>query len=404
MNGAFKAVQVTDRVYWVGAVDWTIRNFHGYQTSRGTTYNAFLIVGDEVTLVDTVKLPFMDEMMSRIASVVDPSKIKNIVSNHSEMDHSGCLPRLVHIVKPDRIIASAQGKKALDNHFHWDIDVEVAPNAGELQLGDATLRFAETRMIHWPDSMFAYLEGDKVLFSNDAFGMHLSSSERFADELNPVILNEEAAKYYANILVPFSSLIDKLLAELPSLNFDVEVIAPDHGPIWRERIGDIIGSYAKWTKQLPTRKAVVMYDTMWSSTDKMARAIGDGLMDEGIHTILMPLSACHRSDVATELLDAGALVVGSPTMNNQMFPPVADAMTYLKGLRPRHLVSASFGSYGWSGEAVKDLDTMLNDMKLTVVQEGLRVRYVPDGEALADCRNLGINVAGKLKELLTDVG
>jgi len=253
-------------------------------------------------------------------------------------------------------------------------------------------------MLHWPDSMFTYLAADALLFSQDAFGMHLASSERFADEIPEEMLVYEGAKYYANILLPLSSLVTKLLERVGSLGITINIIATDHGPIWRKDLGRILSLYSKWAAQKRTTKAVVAYDTMWQSTEMMARAIGEGLAAGGAAPKVMALRACHRSDVATEALDAGALMVGSPTINNNMFPTVADLLTYLRGLKPQALIGAAFGSYGWGGEAVKLVEDVLREMKVNIVAEGLRVKYVPDGEALLECRSLGLLVAEKLKE------
>jgi flavorubredoxin len=400
MSQAFRAVKLTDRVHWVGAIDWELRTFHGYSTPRGTSYNAFLIVADEVTLVDTVKAPFMDEMMSRIASVVDPSQIRNVISTHAEMDHSGCLPRLLHTVRPERLVASAHGEKALREHFHWDQQVQVVKDGERLPLGAATVKFLEARMLHWPDSMFAYLEGDGVLFSNDVFGMHLASAERFADDMEDAALRYEAAKYYANVLLPFSPQMTKVLGRLRASDLEICVIAPDHGPIWREQLEQVLELYSSWAAQQPTRKAVVVFDTMWQSTARMAGAIAEGLASSEIGVKFMPLDGADRSDVAAELLEAGALLVGSPTINNQVYPTVAGLMIYLKGLRPRNLVGAAFGSYGWNGQAVAKLDEALMEMGVELAEEGLRVCYVPDQEALTECRSFGSRVAAKLDAAL----
>jgi flavorubredoxin len=393
---SFKAIQITDKVYWVGAIDWSLRNFHGYLTSRGSSYNAFLILADKVTLIDTVKPQFYDEMMSRIASVVDPKEIKYVVSNHSELDHSGALPRLMHALNPEKLVASKKGAEALDLHFHWDQEVEVVATGDHLDLGNARLSFIESRMLHWPDSMFAFLEEEGVLFSNDAFGMHLASSERFADQVDRSLLRYEGAKYFANILLHLSPIVTRLIEKLPSFNLDIKMIAPDHGPIWRDNPTEIVDWYADWAKQPSTNKAVVVYDTMWQSTARLANAVVDGLVEGGAKVILMPLGASHRSDVLTELLDAGALLVGSPTINNQVYPTVIDVLNYIMGLKPKNLVGASFGSYGWSGEAVKQLDKMLQDMKIELVQPGIRVKYVPTDDDLVACRNMGLAVAAKI--------
>ncbi|MHC4502047.1 MAG: FprA family A-type flavoprotein [Planctomycetota bacterium] len=395
---AFSAVKITDRVYWVGAIDWSIRNFHGYLTSRGTTYNAYLVMADKITLVDTVKRPFKDEMLARVASVVEPSRIDYIVSHHSEMDHSGSLPDVIEAVGPEKVFASTNGVKALRDHFHLDREIVAVKDGEKLSLGDVELTFLETKMLHWPDSMISYLADEKLVFSQDGFGMHLASTERFDDELDASVLRQEAAKYYANILLPFSTLVTKLLARVTELGLDIALIAPDHGPVWRKDVAGIVERWGRWAEAAPTMKAAVVYDTMWQSTALMARAIADGLAAGGASAKLLPLSSSHRSDVATDVLDAGALLVGSPTMNNQMFPTVADCLTYLKGLKPKHLVGAAFGSYGWSGEAAGKVAEELAAMKVELASDPLKVRYVPDGEALAKCCELGRSVAEKLKE------
>ncbi|MBN2340834.1 MAG: FprA family A-type flavoprotein [Deltaproteobacteria bacterium] len=396
MSDAFTALKISERVYWVGAIDWGLRNFHGYKTSRGSTYNAFLILTDKVTLIDTVKPQFYDEMMSRIRSVIEPSKIDYVVSNHAEMDHSGALPRLAKELNLKKIVASPKGVEALNDHFGMGDALEVVKTGDKLDLGNATLSFIETRMLHWPDSMFAFLEEEGILFSNDAFGMHLATAERYADELDPWIIKREAAKYYANILLHLSPIVLRLLDKFPSYNLDVKMIAPDHGPIWRQDVGTVLQWYRDWAEQKSTNKAVVIYDTMWQSTARMAAAVGGGLTDGGARVELMPLEGAHRSDVVTELLDAGALIVGSPTMNNQIYPTVADVMNYITGLKPKNLVGASFGSYGWSGEATKHLDAMMDAIKVDLVQPGLNVKYVPSEADLAAGRELGLAVAKRI--------
>jgi flavorubredoxin len=389
---------MTDRVYWVGAIDWGIRDFHGYATSRGTTYNAYLVMADKVTLVDTVKAAFCDEMMARIASVVEPRKIEVVISNHSEMDHTGCLPRTIEAVRPEAVYASPNGVKALGRHFGMGTDVLTEVKDGQtVSLGNMSVRFLETRMLHWPDSMVSYLPEEQVLFSQDGFGQHLASTERFADEIAPDVLRYEAAKYYANILLPFSPLVAKLLARLHELNLPLKLLAPDHGPAYRKDFGWILDLWGRWAEQRPARKAVVAYDTMWGSTAIMAGAVTEGLLEGGAGSVkVMPLVASQRSDVATELLEAGALVLGSPTLNNNLFPTLADLVAYLEGLRPKNLVGAAFGSYGWSGEGVARLEAGLKAIGVDRVAESLKVQYVPTIADLERCRNLGRTVGEAL--------
>ena len=398
MQESFKAVKVSDHVYWVGALDWSIRDFHGYSTGRGTTYNAYLVLADKITLIDTVKAPFKQEMLSRIASVIHPANINCIVSSHSEMDHSGCLPEVIEVVKPEKVFASIMGVKALSAHFHLDREIIAVKDGEKINLGNMALTAVETRMLHWPDSMCTYLAEDELLFSQDGFGMHLAASERFADEIDDDILEYEGAKYYANILLPYSALIPKLLGKIDKLGIAINTIAPDHGPIWRKDPDKILGLYSKWAAQRPTKKAVIVYDTMWESTTLMARAIGEGLIAGGANAKVMKLRSNHRSDVMTEILDAGALLVGSPTINNGLFPTVADVLTYIKGLKPKNLVGAAFGSYGWSGEAVGHIEDALNEMKVALVGEGIKIKYVPDQDTVAQCYVLGVQVAEELKK------
>jgi len=399
VSNVFKPIRISDKVYWVGAIDWTIRDFHGYTTKRGSTYNAYLILADRITLIDTVKAPFKDEMLSRIACLVDPKEIDYIVSDHSEMDHSGSLPDIIREVSPEKVFASQVGAKTLKEHFAVEDEIVAVKDGEGLSLGNMNLSFMETRMLHWPDSMFSYLKEEKILFSQDAFGMHLATDERFADEIRQDVLEYEAATYYANILLPYSPLILKLLDRVASSGLDIRIVAPDHGPVWRKDLSRALGLYRIWAEQEPTDKAVVLYHTMWHSTEHMARAIEEGLLAGGARVKVMSMGSFHRSDVVYETLDAGALVVGSSTLNNNMLPAMADVLTYLKGLRPKNLIGAAFGSYGWSGEAPSQIHDMLSEMKVTPVSEPIKARYVPDRDALLKCFDLGKTMAEQLRKV-----
>ena len=399
MGDSFKAVKIKDGIYWVGVVDWALRNFHGYTTHRGSTYNAYLVVADKVVLIDTVKKQYKDELLARIASVIEPERIDYIVSNHAEMDHSGALPEIIEIVKPEKVFASTMGVKNLKGQLHLDTEIVAVKDGEELDIGGKTLKFFETRMLHWPDSMFTYVVEDRVLFSQDAFGMHYATRSIFVDECPRPVVEHELITYYANILMPYSPLVLNLFKKVEGLEFDV--IAPDHGPIFRKRedIDWVLGLYRDMAQQKPTNRAVVFYDTMWGSTGKMARSIADGIAAGGAEVAILPLSGSHRSDVATEVLRSGAVVVGSPTINNNMFPSVADVLTYLKGLKPKNLIGAAFGSYGWSGESVKQVREALEAMGVEIVGE-LKVQWVPDEKALSECFELGLKIAQRLKEVV----
>ncbi|TBV80078.1 MAG: MBL fold metallo-hydrolase [Desulfobulbaceae bacterium] len=390
-----KAVEIKPNIFWVGAVDWNSRDFHGYSIKKGTTYNAYLIRDEKTVLFDTVRSGFKNDLLHHIHQVVDPAKIDYIVLNHVELDHSGSLPEMIDLIKPEKIICSPMGHKALLEHFHRpDWPYMVAKTGDSIALGKRTIKFVETRMLHWPDSMFSYIPEDKLLISSDAFGQHWATSERFDDEVDPHELMAHAAKYYANILLLFSPIVQKLLAEIKANGPEIEMIAPDHGLIWRKNPTAIIEAYQRWANQEARDKAVIVYDTMWHSTEKMAKAVASGLQQEGINSVsLLHVRKNHRSDIMTEVLDAKAVILGSPTLNNNLMPAMADVLTYMKGLRPKNKIGAAFGSYGWSGEALKQLNKYLEDMEIPAAQDGVRIKNVPTHKTLKDCVELGRSVA-----------
>lgn len=393
-----KPVEIAKDIYSVGVTDWNIRDFHGYSTHKGTTYNAFLILDKKIALIDTVKKEFSDQLLTHIAQVVDPKKIDLVISNHTEMDHSGGLPRIMHRIGEDKpIYCSKLGSKNLTRHFRQKWNYHAVENGETLNLGSKTLTFLETRMVHWPDSMFTYLLEDKILFSSDGFGQHYAGSEKFDDQIGDEIMLH-AKKYFANILLLYASNILRLVENVNRLNLDIDMICPDHGVFWRKDPWKIIHAYAKWSEQKPKRKAVIVYDTMWHSTEKMAESIAAGLIEKGIQTKLMHLRKWHRSDIMTDVLDAGAIIVGSPTLNNGLFPTVSDFLTYMQGLRPKNKIAAAFGSYGWSGEAVKQVQQSLQAMKFDVIEPAIRVQYVPGDKSLGQCFELGEKIAGKIKK------
>ena len=384
-----KPVEIAKGVYDVGVNDWNIRDFHGYSTYQGTSYNAFLIIDEKIALIDTVKKDFSDQLLANITKVVDPKKIDYVISNHTEMDHSGGLPRVMHKIGEDKpLYCSKMGAKNLARHFPQKWNYHAVGTGQELSLGARNLMFLETRMLHWPDSMFTYLKEDKILFASDGFGQHYAGHEKFDDQIGDEIM-WHAKKYFANILLLYSPLILKLLDTVTELGLEIDMICPDHGIIWRQDPGKIIAAYAKWARQEPEKKAVIVYDTMWQSTEQMAEAIASGLYKEGINFKLMHLRKCHRSDIMTEVLDARAVILGSPTLNNCLFPTVSDLLTYMKGLKPKNKIGAAFGSYGWSGEAVKLISKELEAMKFDLVDPGIKIQYVPDQEDLNACIEFG---------------
>jgi flavorubredoxin len=396
----YKPIEIADGIYSVGCRDWDIRDFHGYSTYEGTSYNAFLVLGEKNILIDTVKASFGDELLDNISRIIDPKDIDVVISNHSEMDHSGAIPKVMHKIGKDKpIYCSKMGAKTLENHFNREFNFQVVGSGDEVTLGNRTFSFLDTKMLHWPDSMFTYLAKEAILFSSDAFGQHYCGDMFFDDEIGDEIM-PHARKYYANILLHFSPRVQALIKDVAKMKLKIDLICPDHGILWRSNPSKIIEAYDLWSKQAPTKKVVVLFDSMWDSTTKMARAITSGIESQEVNVRLMNTRKWHRSDIITEVLDAGAIAVGSPTLNNNIFPVISDVMTYIKGLRPQNKIAAAFGSYGWSGEAVKILNKEFDEMKMDVIDPGVKVQYVPDGADLQKCFDLGVKLAKALKEKL----
>ena len=388
-------VELKEGIYWVGAIDWNIRDFHGYSTHKGTTYNAYLVVGEKIALVDTVKAPFFEEMMGRIREVMPPERIDYLIVNHVEMDHSGSLPLLKEALPGVEVFCSPRADEELRLHYGREIPLRVVKTGDVLELGGKTLTFVEIPMVHWPDSMVTYVNEDKVLLPNDAFGQHIASAERFDDEVSWDAILPEAAKYYANIVMPYGPQVLKALDALKGI--EIEVIGPSHGVIWRKNIAAIVATYEKWAKGETKKRALIVYDTMWGSTEKMAKAICRGLVGEGLPTNVYRLSISDKSDIVKEILEARGLLLGSPTLNNGLFPSVSAFSTYLKGLRPKGRIAAAFGSFGWGKGATKAITADLQAAGMEVMED-LQVKFVPNKDALNKCEELGQRVAQRIKE------
>ena len=389
--------ELAEGVYWVGAIDWNIRNFHGYSTHVGTTYNAYLVVDEKVALIDTVKAPFYRELKARVEQLVPFADIDYVVSNHVEMDHSGSLPMVMQAAKNARLITLEKfGENGLSKTFHSKWPTIAVKEGSELKLGKRTLTFIPTPMLHWPDSMCTYLAEDRILFSMDAFGQHLATSKRFDDEVGLDIIMPQAAKYYANILMPFGDLIVKAVEKLGSI--DIDMIAPSHGMIWRSHLSDILKAYTSWGQGDTVKKALVIYDTMWGSTEKMALALAEGIAGEGIEVKVYNLTHSDHSDIIREVLDARAVLVGSPTLNNGMFPTVAQFLCYLRGLKPRGKIGAAFGSHGWAGGGVKAVQQELEAAGIELMDSGLAFKFVPDADELQKCADFGRIVAQAIEK------
>ena len=383
-------------IYWVGGIDWNIRNFHGYLTPRGTTYNAYLIKDEKITLVDTVKHYLFDEMLKRIQEIINPSEIDYIISNHVEMDHSGSIPKLLKICPNAKVITSTRGEKGLLRHYKKELNLQVVKSGDELNIGKRTLNFVHIPMVHWPDSMVTYIPSDKLLLPNDAFGQHIASSERFDDEIDWGILKEEAAKYYANIVMPYGGQVANALQALSTL--DIDMIAPSHGIIWKSHISDIIKQYEQWANNETENKAMIIYDSMWDSTEKIAHALKDGIEKEGLNVNIRNLKNTHISDIIKDILSTKLVLIGSPTLNNTMLPTMGSFLTYLKGLRPKNRIGFVFGSYGWGGQAVGEMEKYLRDLQWELPLESINLNYVPDEKELSQVVDIGIELARYLNK------
>jgi anaerobic nitric oxide reductase flavorubredoxin len=395
MEGQMETVELKKGIYWVGAIDWNIRDFHGYSTPHGTTYNAYLILDEKNVLVDTVKAPFYLEMLGRISEIIDPSKIDVVVSNHVEMDHSGSLTPMVERIGNPTVISSERGQKGLIKHYKKSLKFKTVKSGETFSIGHRTLTFVEAPMLHWPDSMFTYIKEDQLLLPNDAFGQHVASCQRFEDEVGGEVM-KHAAKYYANILWPLAPLILKKVDEVVKMGIPIDMIAPSHGLIWRKNPGRIIEAYVDWSQGKAGNKILVIYDTMWGSTEGIAKAILRGLIDEGAEAKLLHLRSNHRSDIIEEMLEAKGILLGSPTLNNGMFPTMGDFLTYMKGLRPKGKIFGLFGSHGWGGGAIKEMRKALEPEKFEIWEKELPVQFVPDPEELKNAIQFGKEFARKV--------
>lgn len=396
---SMRSVPVSDGIDWVGVIDWNLRDFHGYETPRGTTYNAYLVRGENMTaLVDTVKTPFVEEMLSRVASIMDPAEVDLIVVNHIEPDHNSGLRAVMAAMPNARVVASAGGVRGIIE-YHDGLVVDSVGADDVIDLGGKTLRFMPMPMVHWPDSMFTYIAESKTLLPNDAFGQHMASAERFADEIGMDLALHELAEYYANILMPVGKQVAKSVEKVLEAGWELEVVAPSHGIIWRgDGIAKAIEAYGWMTESRTIDKIVVAYATMWGSTDVLARAVADGIAAEGTHVVLYDMAVSPIAQVTLELLDARALLVGSPTLHHGMLHRIAGYLQYLAGVKPPGKVAGTFGSYGWSSGATKQMDAMLTQIGFEMPFPSYTQKYRPSAEELQAAREWGAQFARLVKE------
>lgn len=380
------ATEIKKDIYWVGAIDWGLRSFHGYTTQRGSTYNAYLIIDEKVTLIDNVKVGFTDEIISRISSVIDPSKIDVIISNHGEPDHSGSLPALLKLAPNAKVYAAGGAGAKILNAQYGEMEVIPVKTGDSINIGKRTLQFSLAPMVHWPDNMVTYCPEEKILFSNDIFGQHYATSKRFDDEVDLAIALEEAKQYYANIVLPYTKQANKITEVVKGL--DVEMIANSHGVIWRGHVDAILKLYDDLVNSRKKEKAVVIYDSMWGNTKTLAYTITEAFRNAGIEVFLTNVEDTPNSNLITEIMDSKYIAIGSSTLNNNMLPTIAGFLCYMRGLAPVNLKYVAFGSYGWGGQSIEQVENELKGMKLEQLLPPIRQYYTPKQEDLENIENL----------------
>ena len=394
--------RVTDKVTWVGKIDWELKKFHGDElsTMEGSSYNSYLIRDKKTVLIDTVWGPYDTEFVNRLTEEIDLKEIDYIVMNHNESDHSGTLPALMREIPDTPIYCTKKGESILRGLYHQDWNYVNVKTGDELEIGDSKLIFVEASMLHWPDTMMTYMTGDNILFSNDVFGQHYASEMLYDDMDDISKLLHEAEKYYTNIITPFSTFVTKKLAEVQGMNLKIDLVAPSHGIIWRENIGLIMDLYAKWANNYQEDQITLIYDTMWQSTRKMAEAIAEGIQQASPNTTIKILNAVKndKNDILVEVFKSKAILVGSPTINNGFSYAIAGILEMIKGLKFKNKKAASFGSYGWSGEAAKLIKEFLEESKFAIVNDGIRVNWAPDQETTEQLREYGRKFVEEIAE------
>ncbi|MGL4669434.1 MAG: FprA family A-type flavoprotein [Methanobacteriaceae archaeon] len=402
------AIKIADGTYWVGVIDWDLRNYHGY-TLKGTTYNCYLVFGeDKVALIDNTFPGTSPQLWGRIKDAfVQEGKELNIdvvIQNHIENDHSGSLVEVVKKFPEATVYCSQKAIVGLKNIYPYleNVKMEAVSTGDTLDIGGKTFAFLDAPMLHWPDSMFSFYVEEGILFSNDAFGQHLALSQRFDHEISDEVLMGAAKKFYANLLTMVSPMILRKLDEIKELGFleQINMIAPSHGQIWTNPM-KIINAYTNWAKGKCKDKVTFIYDTMHHSTQKMAHALAEGVMSEGVETKLYFLHDDERSEIVNDILDSKAIFVGSPTIMNNPFPSLGDLIYYLSclsfdktGLKRKAVV---FGSKGWGGGALRKLTPEIENAGFEVV-DSIETIYVPTKEILDQCYEIGKKVAKELKE------
>ncbi|HZK85160.1 MAG TPA: anaerobic nitric oxide reductase flavorubredoxin [Desulfosporosinus sp.] len=395
--------EINENVKYVGKIDWELKKFHGDElsTHKGSSYNSYLVRDEKIALIDCVWGPFAKEFVANLKKELDLNTVDYIIANHGEPDHSGALPELMKEIPNTPIYCTANAIKSLKGQYHQDWNFIPVKTGDKLSLGSKEFIFIEARMLHWPDTMFTYLTGDNILFSNDGFGQHLASELMFNDLVNQADLYHEAQKYYANILNPFSKMVENKIKEILSLNLPVDMICPSHGVIWRDNPLQIVNKYMEWATSYQEDQITIIYDTMWNSTRQMAEKIAAGirLSDPEVVVKLFNSNSTHadKNDIITEVFKSKAILVGSPTINKGVSFAVAGILEMIKGLAFKNKKAAAFGSYGWSGEGNKLISAELEHSGFELLNEGLKVTWNPDEDSHTKCLEFGQSIGQALK-------
>ena len=394
--------KVTDKVTWVGKIDWELVTFHGNELStfRGSSYNSYLVRDQKTVLIDTCWLPFDKEFVANLEREINLEQIDYIVMNHNEIDHSGALPALMERLPNVPIYCTKKGEGIIRGHYHKDWNFVNVKTGDALDLGENKLVFIEAPMLHWPDTMFSYLTGEHILFSNDVFGQHYASEELFNDNVPAEIVYAEALKYYTNIITPYSPMVTRKIKELLDMHVPVSMICPSHGILWRDNPMQIVETYQKWAADYQENQITLIYDTMWNSTRRMAECIAEGIREEDPDVVIKLYNSSKedKNDIATEVFKSRAILVGSPTINYGFAYSTGGIMELIRGLKFKKKKAAAFGSYGWSGEAVKEITEMLKGTGFAIVNDGIRCQWVPDEAHLEECRAYGREFAKACRE------
>ena len=392
--------KINDKVFWVGKTDWELKKFHGdeFTTTKGSSYNSYLIKDEKTVLIDTVWLPYDREFVKDLKKEIDLNKIDYIIIQHGEVDHSGSLVELMNEIPDTPIYCTANAIKSIKGQYHKDWNFIPVKTGDKLNIGENTLTFIEAPMLHWPDTMFTYMNKEQILFSNDGFGQHLASEYIYADQVDQADLYTQALTYYANILAPFGMMVKNKVNEILKMNLNINMICPSHGLIWRKDPLQIVNKYLEWADSYKENQITIIYDTMWNSTRKMSELIAKGIknIDKDVQVKLMNTSKDDKTEVLTEVFKSKAILVGSPTVNNGYLHSIAGILEMIKGMKLKGKKAAAFGSYGWSGEAVKLITDELKKSGFEILDEGIRSEWTPGAEMQNKCIQFGENMAKML--------